>query len=70
MGMMMGILWDKIDNSREKKKNNNKRNPESDYCSFANYFLIHRGINMNTALCLTDKKLILFWRTQADFIEV
>lgn len=46
-----------------------KKNPENEYCSFANYFLIHRSINMNIVHCLKEKKIILFWRTQADFTE-
>lgn len=50
----------------EKKK---KTKPENDYSSFANYFLIHRGINMNIECCLKEKIIILFWRTQADFTE-
>lgn len=58
----MEIHWDKIYNDSKKKP---KKPPVSDYCSFANYFLLHRGININ---CLKEKKKV-FWRTQADFIE-
>lgn len=50
---MMRIHWDKIDNDREKT-------PENEYCSFANYFLIHRSINMNIVHCLKEKKLYCF----------
>lgn len=46
---MMGTHWVKREKDREKKY------PENYYCSFANYFLIHRGINMNIACCLKGK---------------